>query len=83
LSRFGALVLRVDSVMGESIVCFYDPANPEYDPYWTVTLLKEFVNSNFTQAYSLRIDFDVKQKITAGKYTNSILLLTSDGKVVR
>ena len=46
-----------------------------------VTLSKEFANLNFTQAYSLRIDFDVKQKITAGKYTHSILLLTSDTSI--
>ena len=76
------------NLSANAIVCFYEPTNPEDTPNQVLACSKEVANFNFTQAYDLQIDFDVKQKIVAAKYTKSILLLnvaskTADGKVVQ
>ncbi len=76
------------NLSANALVCFYTPGNPDDEPYQIIALSKEVANFNFTQLYSLQLDFDVKQKLIASKYTKSILLLsvaskTANGKVVQ
>ncbi len=76
------------NLSANALVCFTDPTNPDDAPYQIVSCTKEVPNFNFTQAYALQIDLDVKQKLVAAKYTKNILLLsvaskTADGKVVQ
>lgn len=71
-----------------ALVCFSNPVNPEDKSYQTVALSKDIDNFSFDQAYDIQMDFDVKQKLIAGKYGNSTLYLnvsskTADGKVVQ
>ena len=76
------------NLSANALVCFCDPINPADAPYEIVACSKEVASFNFAQAYSLQLDFDLKQKLIAGKYTKSILYLsvaskTADGKVVQ
>ncbi len=76
------------NLSANAIVCFTDPTNPDDEPYQLIALNKEVAGFNFGQAYDLQLDFDVKQKLAAAKYTKSILYLsvatkTADGKVIQ
>ncbi len=76
------------NLSANAIVCFHTPTNPDDAPFQIIFLNKEVANFNFTQAYDLQLDFDVKQKIVAAKYTKNIILLdvaikTAEGKVVQ
>lgn len=76
------------NLSANAVVCFHTPTNPEDAPYQNIALSKEVAAFDFTQAYNLQLDFNVNQKIIAGKYTHSILFLSvasknADGKVVQ
>ena len=70
------------------IVCYYDPANAEDEPFKNISLSKEVAAHNFAQTYDLEIDLNATQKNTAAKYQHSILYVcvvtkTAEGKVVQ
>lgn len=76
------------NLSASAVISYSDPTNPDDAPYHIIALSKEVANFNFTQAYNLQMDLDVKQKLIAAKYTKSILYLvvaskTADGKVVQ
>lgn len=76
------------NLSANSLVCFYDPSNEADEPFKIVSLSKEVANFNFTQAYSLELDFNVLQVALAAKYQHSILYVcvvtkTAEGKVVQ
>ena len=76
------------NLSANAVVCFTDPTNPEDEPYQIISLNKEVAGFDFSAANDLELDFDVKQKLIAAKYTKNILLLsvaskTADGKVVQ
>ncbi len=84
-SVFGADEVNLSA---NALVCYYDPASPTDDPFQIVSLSKEVAAFNFTQTYSLQIDYNVLQEAVAAKYQHSILYLvvaskTADGKVVQ
>ena len=83
-------VISADEVglSANALVCFSNPNNPDDKPYQVIALSKEVANFDFTQAYDLQIDFDVSQKLIAGKYANSTLYLgvaskTAENKMVQ
>ena len=76
------------NLSANALICFYQPTNPDDEPYQIIALSKEVDGYDFTQAYDLQVDFDAKQKLIAGKYNNSILYLSvasknADGKVIQ
>jgi hypothetical protein len=76
------------NISANALVCFYDPASESDEPFQIISLSKEVANFNFTQAYSLQLDYNVLQEAVAGKYQHNILYLivaskTADGKVVQ
>jgi len=84
-SVFGADEVNLSA---NAIVCYYDPANAEDEPFKIISLSKEVAAHNFAQTYDLEIDLNATQKNTATKYQHSILYMcvvtkTSDGKVVQ
>jgi hypothetical protein len=85
VSVFGADEVNLSA---NALVCFYDPSNEADEPFRIISLSKEVVNFNFTQAYSLEIDLNVLQTALAAKYQHNILYVcvvtkTADGKVVQ
>jgi hypothetical protein len=85
-----ASVFGVDEVnlSANALVCFYDPISETDDPFKIISLSKEVSNFNFTQTYSLQMDFNVLQEAVAGKYRHSILYVcvatkTAEGKIVQ
>ncbi|MEW6655002.1 MAG: hypothetical protein AB1394_16255, partial [Bacteroidota bacterium] len=84
-SVFGADEVNLSA---NALVCFYDPTSENDDPFQIISLSKEVASFNFTQTYSLQIDYNVLQEAVAAKYQHSILYLivaskSSDGKVVQ
>lgn len=84
-SVFGADEVNLSA---NAIVCYFDPANAEDEPFKIISLSKEVAAHNFAQTYDLEIDLNATQKNTAAKYQHSILYVcvvtkTSDGKVVQ
>lgn len=84
-SVFGADEVNLSA---NALVCFYDPSNEADDPFKIIPLSKEIANFNFTQTYSLQIDFNVLQEAVAAKYQHSILYVcvvtkTAEGKVIQ
>ncbi|NMB80689.1 MAG: hypothetical protein GYA14_02600 [Ignavibacteria bacterium] len=84
-SVFGADEVNLSA---NAIVCYYDPANAEDEPFKIISLSKEVVAHNFAQTYDLEIDLNATQKNTAAKYQHSILYVcvvtkTAEGKVVQ
>ena len=84
-SVFGADEVNLSA---NAIVCYYDPANAEDEPFKIISLSKEVAAHNFAQTYDLEIDLNATQKNTAAKYQHSILYLcvvtkTAEGKVVQ
>ncbi|NWF90209.1 MAG: hypothetical protein HXY50_12205 [Ignavibacteriaceae bacterium] len=84
-SVFGADEVNLSA---NAIVCYYDPANAEDEPFKIISLSKEVAAHNFTQTYDLEIDLNATQKNTAAKYQHSILYVcvvtkTAEGKVVQ
>ncbi|KAF0153513.1 MAG: hypothetical protein FD143_45 [Ignavibacteria bacterium] len=84
-SVFGADEVNLSA---NAIVCYYDPANAEDEPFKIIALSKEVAAHNFTQTYDLEIDLNATQKNTAAKYQHSILYVcvvtkTAEGKVVQ
>ncbi len=76
------------NLSANAVVCFTDPTNPEDELFQVVAASKEVAGFDFSAAYDLELDFDVKQKLIAAKYTKNILLLsvaskTAEGKVVQ
>ena len=76
------------NLSANAVVCFTNPTNPEDAPYQVIACSKEVAAFDFTQAYALQIDLDIRQKTIAAKYTRNILLLsvaskTADGKIVQ
>lgn len=85
-----ASVFGVDEVnlSANAIVCYYDPANAEDEPFKIISLSKEVAAHNFAQTYDLEMDLNATQKNTAAKYQHSILYVcvvtkTAEGKVVQ
>ncbi|MBX3008099.1 MAG: hypothetical protein KF816_08740 [Melioribacteraceae bacterium] len=85
-----ASVFEADEVnlSANAIVCYYDPANAEDEPFKIISLSKEVAAHNFAQTYDLEIDLNATQKNTAAKYQHSILYVcvvtkTAEGKVVQ
>jgi hypothetical protein len=84
-SVFGADEVNLSA---NAIVCYYDPANAEDEPFKIISLSKEVATHNFAQTYDLEIDLNATQKNTAAKYQHSILYVcvvtkTAEGKVVQ
>lgn len=84
-SVFGADEVNLSA---NAIVCYYDPANAEDEPFKIISLSKEVAAHNFAQTYDLEIDLNATQKNTAAKYQHSILYVcvvtkTAEGKVVQ
>jgi len=84
-SVFGADEVNLSA---NALVCYYDPNNENDDPFKIIPLSKEIANFNFTQTYSLEIDFNVLQEVAAAKYQHSILYVcvvtkTAEGKVIQ
>ena len=84
-SVFGADEVNLSA---NALVCFYDPTSENDEPFQIISLSKEIANFNFTQTYSLQIDYNVLQEAVAAKYQHSILYLivaskSADGKVVQ
>ncbi|MCL5030810.1 MAG: hypothetical protein M1480_17505 [Bacteroidetes bacterium] len=84
-SVFGADEVNLSA---NALVCFYDPTSENDEPFQIISLSKEVANFNFTQTYSLQIDYNVLQEAVAAKYQHSILYLivaskSVDGKVVQ
>jgi hypothetical protein len=84
-SVFGAEEVNLSA---NALVCFYDPANEADEPFKIIPLSKEVANFNFTQAYSLELDFNVLHEAVAAKYQHSILYVcvvtkTAEGKVIQ
>ena len=84
-SVFGADEVNLSA---NAIVCYYDPANAEDEPFKIISLSKEVAAHNFAQTYDLEIDLNATQKNTAAKYQHSILYMcvvtkTAEGKVVQ
>ena len=69
-SVFGADEVNISA---NALVCYYDPSNETDDPFKIISLSKEVANFNFTQTYSLQMDFNVLQEAVAAKYQHSIL----------
>lgn len=71
-----------------AVVCYYNPTDPEDEPYKLINLSKTEAGFDYTQAYSLDLAYNVNQQNVASKYENSILYLAvaskdADGKVVQ
>ena len=71
-----------------AVVCYYNPVDPEDEPYKLLNLSKQEAGFDFTQAYALNLAYNVNQQNVAGKYQNSILYLAvaskdADGNVVQ
>jgi hypothetical protein len=84
-SVFGADEVNLSA---NALVCFYDPTNVNDDPFKIISLSKEVANFNFTQTYSLQMDFNVLQEAVAAKYQHSIFYVcvvtkTAEGKVIQ
>lgn len=84
-SVFGADEVNLSA---NALVCYYDPANAEDEPFKIISLSKEVAAHNFAQTYDLEIDLNATQKNTAAKYQHSILYVcvvtkTAEGKVVQ
>ena len=84
-SVFGADEVNLSA---NAIVCYYDPANAEDEPFKIISISKEVAAHNFAQTYDLEIDLNATQKNTAAKYQHSILYVrvvtkTAEGKVVQ
>lgn len=84
-SVFGADEVNLSA---NAIVCYYDPAKAEDEPFKIISLSKEVAAHNFAQTYDLEIDLNATQKNTAAKYQHSILYVcvvtkTAEGKVVQ
>ncbi|NJD23489.1 MAG: hypothetical protein FIA82_12625 [Melioribacter sp.] len=84
-SVFGADEVNLSA---NAIVCYYDPANAEDEPFKIISLSKEVATYNFAQTYELEIDLNATQKNIATKYQHSILYVcvvtkTAEGKVVQ
>ncbi len=84
-SVFGADEVNLSA---NAIVCYFDPANAEDEPFKIISLSKEVAAHNFAQTYDLEIDLNATQKYTAAKYQHSILYVcvvtkTAEGKVVQ
>lgn len=76
------------ALSANALVVFSNPTNPTDTAFQVVALSKEVSNFNFTQNYSLQIDFNIVQTNIAAKYQDSTLLLavaTKDaaGKVIQ
>jgi len=76
------------NLSANAVVCFTDPTDPADEPFQVIALSKEVAGFDFSAANDLELDFDVKQKLIAAKYTKNILLLsvaskTAEGKVVQ
>ena len=84
-SVFGADEVNLSA---NAIVCYYDPANADDEPFKIISLSKEVAAHNFAQTYDLEMDLNATQKNTAAKYQHSILYVcvvtkTAEGKVVQ
>jgi len=84
-SVFGADEVNLSA---NALVCFYGPNNENDEPFKIISLSKEVANFNFTQAYSLELDFNVLHEAVAAKYQHSILYVcvvtkTAEGKVIQ
>ena len=84
-SVFGADEVNLSA---NAIICYYDPANAEDEPFKIISLSKEVAAHNFAQTYDLEIDLNATQKNTSAKYQHSILYVcvvtkTAEGKVVQ
>ena len=71
-----------------AVVCYYNPNDPEDEPYKLINLSKQEAGFDFTQAYALNLAYNVNQQNVAAKYQNSILYLAvaskdADGNVVQ
>jgi len=76
------------NLSANALVVFSNPTVPTDPAFQVVALSKEVSNFNFTQNYSLQMDFNIVQVNIASKYQDSTLLLavaTKDaaGKVVQ
>ncbi|MEW6653393.1 MAG: hypothetical protein AB1394_07985 [Bacteroidota bacterium] len=76
------------ALSANALVVFSNPTVPTDPAFQVVALSKEVSNFNFTQNYSLQIDFNIVQANSAAKYQDSVLLLVvaskdAAGKVVQ
>ena len=76
------------ALSANALVVFSNPTVPTDPAFQVVVLSKEVSNFNFTQNYSLQIDFNIVQANIAAKYQDSTLLLAvaskdAAGKVVQ
>ena len=71
-----------------AVVCYYNPVDPADPAYKLINLNKAEAGFDFTQSYSLDLQYNVNQQNVASKYDNSILFLAvaskdADGNVVQ
>lgn len=65
-----------------AVVCFIDPVNENTADYEFISCTKEIAGFDFNQAYELQIDFYMKQKLIASKYSRYILYLCAASKSI-